>query len=108
MATGESSSDSKLPLATIIHLLTIKLSSSNYFLWRNLFLPCTLLSKPSRHIDGSLITHSKTVITDGVSSANPDFTTWHNDDQCALLIIQSSLTEESTAEVLGLKTAREV
>lgn len=39
---------------------------------------------------------------------NPNFVKWQERDQKAILIIQSSLTEEAIAEVLGLSTTMDV
>ncbi|PWA44678.1 zinc finger, CCHC-type, Gag-polypeptide of LTR copia-type [Artemisia annua] len=76
--------DSSLPLATILHILTIKPSYSNYLLWRN------------------QTTASNT------TSPNPAYVTWQEAYQRALILLQSSLSEEEMTEALGFKTAREV
>ena len=93
---GDSSldtTDSPLPLATILHMLTIKLSSTNYLLWRNQVLPLLAYQKLTGYIDGSIPAPSKTIVT-GPSTApttapNPAYTAWVAADQRALIVIQS-------------------
>ncbi|RVX21299.1 hypothetical protein CK203_001737 [Vitis vinifera] len=72
-----SSSPPSLPLNTMVHMLTIKLTSSNYLLWRNQFVP--LLA--SQELFGYL------------------------DDTAQFTL--SSLTEESMSEVLGFRHSHE-
>ncbi|GKB95459.1 putative RNA-directed DNA polymerase [Tanacetum coccineum] len=72
--------ETTLPLATILHLLTIKLSSSNFLLWRNQMLP--LLS--SQNLLGYV------------------------DDSMKPPTISIPYADEAMAEVLGLQTARDV
>ncbi|KAJ9566476.1 hypothetical protein OSB04_002442 [Centaurea solstitialis] len=49
-----------------------------------------------------------TIMVDDKTSPNPEFLSWQEDDQRALIILQSSLSEEAMAEALGLVTARDV
>ena len=51
---------------------------------------------------------STTITVEGKSSPNPAYLAWHEADQWALLILQSSLLEEAMAESLGSATAREI
>lgn len=51
---------------------------------------------------------STTITVEGKSSPNPAYLAWHEADQRALLILQSSLSEEAMAESLGSATAREI
>ena len=44
--SSSSSSDNSLPMSTLLHMITIKLSSSNYLIWKNQMLPF-FLSKPT-------------------------------------------------------------
>lgn len=60
------------------------------------------------HVDGSLIPPSPTIIVDDKTSPNPTFLSWQENDQSALIILQSSLSEEAMAEALGLAMARDV
>lgn len=96
-----------IPLSTTLHLLTIKLSSTNYLLWKNQIQPLLSYQNLLGHIDGSSLAPPTTITVEGKSSPNPAYIAWHEADQWALLILQSSLLEEVMAESLGLATARE-
>nr|GEX70852.1 putative zinc finger, CCHC-type [Tanacetum cinerariifolium] len=98
--------DSPLPLATILHMLTIKLYSTNYLLWRNQVLPLLAIQKLTGYIDGSILAPSHTIVTGTTTDPNPAYSSWVAADQCALVIIQSSLSEEAMAETLGHTSAR--
>ncbi|GJV32261.1 DNA-directed DNA polymerase [Tanacetum coccineum] len=102
------STDSPLPLATILHMITIKLTSSNYLVWKNQLLPLLAYQKLTGYIDGPIATPSPTIVNDSVSSPNPAYSSWITGDQRALLLIQSSLSEEAMAETLGHTTAKDV
>uniref|UniRef100_A0A251VD88 Putative gag-polypeptide of LTR copia-type n=1 Tax=Helianthus annuus TaxID=4232 RepID=A0A251VD88_HELAN len=84
------------------HLPTIKLSSSNYRIWRTHMTLLLSLHKLSAHIDGTSPPPSETVTTDNKSVPNPDYVSWTAADQKAALLLLSSLTEEAATEVLGL------
>ena len=101
-------SDSPLPLAKILHMLTIKLSSTNYLLWRNQVLPLLGYQKLTGYIDGTIAAPPPTITTGTTTSPNPEYATWLAADQRALILIQSSLSEEAMAETLGHTTARAI
>ena len=103
-----SASENSFSLNTLIHMLTIKLNSSNYLLWKNQITPLLLHQKWMSHVDGSSAIPPSTVLIDGKETPNPARDAWVELDQKVLLILQSSLSEESMAEVLGLSTPREV
>ncbi|KAL8487530.1 hypothetical protein ACS0TY_024003 [Phlomoides rotata] len=42
-----------VPMATLIHMLTVKLSSTNYLIWRRQVLPVLSCHDLLSHIDGS-------------------------------------------------------
>ncbi|GKA27963.1 zinc finger, CCHC-type containing LTR copia-type gag-polypeptide [Tanacetum coccineum] len=48
------------------------------------------------------------VTIEGKANPNPDLLSWTEDDQRAVILLQSSLTEEAAAEVLGLTTAHQI
>ncbi|KAJ0479330.1 putative RNA-directed DNA polymerase [Helianthus annuus] len=100
--------ENTLPMATLLHMITVKLSSSNYLLWHNQMLLLLANQKLVPHIDGTLSAPSKTVTVDSKEQANPDYAAWPSSDQQAILILHTSLTEEAVAEVLGLTTARQI
>lgn len=108
MAGASSSDTSTISLQTLLHLLTIKLSSTNYLLWKTQILPILSYQGLLSHIDGSIFQPHETLCIDLKTSPNPEFLKWKSSDQQALLILQSSLTEEAMSEAIGLNTARSV
>lgn len=53
VSTSSSTDDFDLPMKTILHLITIKLSSINYLLWTNQVTPILTYQGLLGHIDGS-------------------------------------------------------
>ncbi|GKE61986.1 putative RNA-directed DNA polymerase, partial [Tanacetum coccineum] len=92
---------------TLLHMIPIKLSSTNYLLWKNQMLPLLSYQKLTNHIDGTTAP-SATITSGDQSIPNPAFTTWNDFDQRAVILLNSSLTEEAAAEVLGLTTAHAI
>lgn len=91
-----STSETPISLNTILHLLTIKLSSTNNLLWKNQFTPLLSYQDLLGHIDGTGPPPATTVEVEGKPpQQNPLYPPWHKADQQALLIIQSSLSEEA-------------
>ncbi|KAJ0024683.1 hypothetical protein Pint_06793 [Pistacia integerrima] len=102
------SSSSSLPLNTMVHMLTIKLTSTNYLLWQNQFLPLLTSQGLFGYLDGSVQAPSPKITgSDRTTQENPAYTSWLNTDQTLLSLLYSSLTEESMGEVLGLSHAHE-
>ena len=105
-----------LTFNTMVHLLTIKLSSSNYLLWRNQVSPLLHSQNLFGYVDGSISKPSMTVTsttsatstTTTTSTENPKFTEWIQMDQLVLSLLLSTLTEESMSVVVGLSTSRDV
>ena len=97
------SSSSSLPLNTMVHMLTIKLTSSNYLLWKNQFVPLLASQDLFSYLDGSIRAPSTTILAAyGTTKSNPVYTSWLHTDQTLLSLLYYSLTEESMSEVLGL------
>ncbi|KAF5451983.1 hypothetical protein F2P56_027031 [Juglans regia] len=97
-----------LPFTTMVHLLTIKLSSSNYLLWRNQVLPLLQCQNLLDYIDGSLAEPSATIVSGDSVSVNPKLAEWKQIDQLVLSLLLSTLTEEAMSAVVGLPTSRAV
>ncbi|KAF5754313.1 putative retrotransposon Copia-like protein [Helianthus annuus] len=104
MASPDSSSSTKsdatLPMATLLHMLTIKLSSTNYLVWIYQVFPLLSHQKLTGYVDGTIQAPAKNTITDGAEVPNPDYSSWLEADQRVLLLLQSSLTEEAMAEAM--------
>ncbi|PWA40684.1 zinc finger, CCHC-type, Gag-polypeptide of LTR copia-type [Artemisia annua] len=101
------SDDGTFPMNTLLHMIPIKLGSTNYLLWKNQMLPLFSYQKLTNHIDGTPAPPATTLAEDK-PIPNPAFKTWNNLDQRAVILLNSSLTEEAAAEVLGLSTARAI
>lgn len=105
---ASSSSDQTLSMTTLLHMLTIKFSSTNYLQWKNQVYPLLSHQKLLAHVDGSSTSPSPDLTVDGKVTPNPGYASWLEEDQRVLLLLQSSLTEEAMAKVIGVSTAREL
>lgn len=102
-------SDSEFPMATLLHLLPIKLSSTNYLLWKNQVLSVLSHQQLSAYVKGSLPAPPQTILSDKAEIINnPAYAIWLEADQRLRLLLNSSLIEESMAETLGHTTARQL
>ena len=103
----ENTSSTLLPFNTMIHMVTIKLSSSNYLLWKNQLLPLLESQELLGHVDGTFAPPPRFAPVDS-QTPNIKHLAWKKIDQRLLSLFLSSLTEEAMAEVVGLSTSREV
>ena len=101
------SSSTILPFNTMIHMVTIKLSSSNYLLWKSQLLPLLESQGLLGHVDGSVELPPP---FDPPTSQTPNtkHLAWKAIDQRLLSLLISSLTEEAMVEAVGLPTFHEV
>nr|TKS09323.1 hypothetical protein D5086_0000094500 [Populus alba] len=106
-STSSDSSPTLLPFNTMIHMVTIKLSSSNYLLWKSQLLPLLESQDLLGHVDGTLGSSPQ---FDPPTSQTPNSSHLARKaiDQRLLSLLLSSLTEEAMAEAIGLSTSREV
>ncbi|GKC22939.1 ribonuclease H-like domain-containing protein, partial [Tanacetum coccineum] len=58
---GDSTVDSHLPLANVLHTITIKLSSTNYLIWKNQMMPLLAYQKLTCYVDGFIPMPSSTI-----------------------------------------------
>ncbi|KAJ9550336.1 hypothetical protein OSB04_014381 [Centaurea solstitialis] len=105
---GSSSSDSLLSMNTALHLISNRLTSSNYLLWKNQLLPLLCYQNLMPLVDGTSPAPPSEIITDGKSAPNPEFAAWLSVNQRAVILLQASLSEEAFSEIVGLSTAREI
>ncbi|KAJ0781817.1 putative RNA-directed DNA polymerase [Helianthus annuus] len=105
---ASSASPQEPSLNTILHMITIKLSSTNFLLWKAHMLPIFTLTKLMGHIDGTVTKPSPTVADGDKTKPNPDASRWDENEQTTIIILHSSLTEESAAEVLGITGAHQI
>ena len=101
------SSPPTLPLNTMVHMFTIKLTSSNYLLWRNQFVPLLASQELFGYLDSSITAPPMITASDGTPKSNPAYTSWLHTDQTPLSLLYSSLTEESMSQVLGFRHSHE-
>ncbi|GJV62416.1 zinc finger, CCHC-type containing LTR copia-type gag-polypeptide [Tanacetum coccineum] len=62
--------DGTLPMATILHMISINLNSSNYLLWINQMTLLLSYQKLMSHIDGSVAPPSAIIIADNKELSN--------------------------------------
>ncbi|XP_039069807.1 uncharacterized protein LOC120216453 [Hibiscus syriacus] len=105
--SSPNSSPTILPFNTMIHMVTIKLSSSKYLLWKSQLLPLLESQGLLGHVDGTLMPPP---LFDPPTSQTPNnkYMAWKATDQRVLSLLLSSLTEEAMAEAVGLSISREV
>ena len=96
-----------LSFNTLIHMITIKLSSSNYLLWKSQRLPLFESQDMLGYDDGTMVPppHFEPETS---STLNPKYLAWRAADQRLLCLPLSSLTKEAMAVVIGLSTASDV
>ena len=103
----ENTSPILLPFNIMIHMVTIKLSSSSYLLSKNQLLPLLEIQELLDHVDGTLAPPPRFAPADS-QTLNIKHLAWKNTDQRLLSLLLSFLTEEAMVRVLGLSTSREV
>lgn len=107
---GDSTSSSplkeSLPFSTLIHMLTIKLSATNYLLWEDQVTSLLSCQGLLGYVDGTLAVPPEKVTVDEKIVSNPAYVDWCFQDQRLRSLLLSSLTEEAHAETLGCKTSR--
>ena len=101
------SSSHLLPFDTLIHMITIKLSSSNYLIWKTQLLPLLESQDMLGYVDGTLVPPSR-FESETSSTLSTKYLAWKATDQRLLCLLLSSLTEEVIVFVVGLSTARDV
>eukprot|EP00261_Vitis_vinifera_P040178 XP_019081421.1 PREDICTED: uncharacterized protein LOC109124128 isoform X2 [Vitis vinifera] len=102
-----SESSHLLPFNTLIHMITIKLSSSNYLLWKSQLLPFLESQDLLAYVDGTLVPPPR-FEPETSTTLSTKYLAWKAANQRLLCLLLSSLTEEAIAVVVGLSTAREV
>ena len=96
-----------LSFNTLIHMNTIKLSSSNYLLWKSQLLPLLESQDMLGYVDGTMVPPPR-FEPETSSTPNPKYLTLRAADQRLLCLLLSSPTEEAMAVVVGLSTTRVV
>lgn len=91
--------------------MTIRLTKSNFLLWRAQLLPCLRGLNLMGFIDGSVAVPAKEVPSSNDVGAplvpNPAYTTWYNEDQQVLSGLLSTMKEEVLSDVVAATTSKE-
>ncbi|KAL4560122.1 hypothetical protein LXL04_032271 [Taraxacum kok-saghyz] len=103
-----SSSDSTLSMNTVLNLISNRLTSANYLLWKNQLLPLHTYQNLLPLVDGTSPAPPSEQVVAGKPAPNSDFAAWQSANQRAVILLQASLSEEAFSEVVGLSTAREI
>jgi len=101
--------EAKLSLQTIhqcANLISIKLSSNNYLLWRSQVLPLISNLGLNNHISDD--SPPQTISSNGKSIANPDFSVWAHNDGLLLTWLRGMMMEDVLTLVVGGQTVKEV
>ena len=69
---------------------------------RNHVLPLLSFQKLIDHVEGTLLPPTATIELEGKSTSNRSFSTWKEADQEAYLTLQSSFSEGTMYETIGL------
>ncbi|KAM0068395.1 putative RNA-directed DNA polymerase [Helianthus debilis subsp. tardiflorus] len=102
------SSSESTPLPhSLANLIPIKLSSSNYLLWKSQIEPLLSLQGLISHIDSLVDSPTPTITTNDKTSPNPEYVSWLAADQRTMVLINATLSEEAMTVVVGLATARQ-
>ncbi|KAL8514365.1 hypothetical protein ACS0TY_013470 [Phlomoides rotata] len=70
-----------LNIAQLSHMIIIKLSSSNYLLWKSQVVTTLRSHILIQFVDGSSMPPSYLIDDDGKTKPNPDYTSWSVKDQ---------------------------
>ena len=90
-----------------MHMITIKLSSSNYLIWKSQLLPLLESQDLLGYVDGTLIPPPRFEPTTS-TTLSTKYQAWKATDQRLLCLQLSSLTEEAIAAVVGLSTTHDI
>ena len=100
------------PSLSITQCVTLKLSSSNYLLWKTQFELFLSSQSLLGFLNGSTPRPLPTVTTRNgdvvTEEANPEFVKWIRRDQLVMAWLFGSLSEDALRSVYGLQSAQEV
>jgi hypothetical protein len=112
MPNESSSSQTTLPPIPLHLAVNIRLSKSNYLLWRAQLMPFLWSTKLIGYLDGTISTPAKTTASSMAANTeqvpNPAYEGWQDQDQQLLSGLLSSMTEDILRDVVSAKMAKEV
>ncbi|KAH0650606.1 hypothetical protein KY285_030696 [Solanum tuberosum] len=99
----QTSTVTTLPSPSLAHQLSLKLTSSNFLLWKTQFLPMVRGCGLGHHIDGSQVIPGQFLFDD---QPNPNYHVWVRADQLVLSWIVASVSEGILPQLVGTETAQ--
>ncbi|GAV59675.1 UBN2_3 domain-containing protein, partial [Cephalotus follicularis] len=84
-------------ISKIVNLIPIKLSRSNYLLWKSLFEPILQGHKLMHYIDSSI---------PPPLSTHPTYASWYEKDQMLLSWINATLSESTLPYIVGANSSK--
>ncbi|KAJ0912824.1 putative transcription factor interactor and regulator CCHC(Zn) family [Helianthus annuus] len=103
------SASNNFPMPGLAPMISIKLTSSNFIYWRTQMRPLLTHQHLLPHVDGSQTAPPPFLTSnDKKETINPEYTTWIQQEQQAIILLNASLTEEALAVTVGLSSAREI
>nr|XP_016502233.1 PREDICTED: uncharacterized protein LOC107820461 [Nicotiana tabacum] len=94
------------PSPNLAHQLPVKLTSSNFLLWKTQFMPMVYACGLNHHIDDSKQMPTQ-FLDDTNTKPNPAYTVWLREDQLVLSCIVASVSESILPQLVGATTARD-
>ncbi|KAH0685539.1 hypothetical protein KY290_017021 [Solanum tuberosum] len=91
------------PSPNLAHQLPVKLTSSNFLLWKRQFLPMIKGCGLDYHIEGDEVIPERLLDN---NQPNPAYSSWVREDQLALSWIAASVSEGILPQLVGAETAR--
>ena len=96
-------------LNNMSNLMSTKLDSTNYMIWKLQISALLDAYSVIEHLDGSIPQPMQFLTSGaGVQSVNPAFLAWKKKDKAILTLLYSTLTSPVLAMVIGLSTSQEV
>uniref|UniRef100_A0A2N9HIT4 Integrase catalytic domain-containing protein n=1 Tax=Fagus sylvatica TaxID=28930 RepID=A0A2N9HIT4_FAGSY len=108
MASANPSSPLLL-LNNMSNLMSTKLDSSNYMIWKLQITAVLDAYSMLDHLDGSVPKPSQFLTTEtGIQAVNPDFLIWNKKDKALLTLLYSTCSSSVLAMVVGKSSSQEV
>lgn len=106
---ANSSNTSVSLLNNIFNLVSVRLDSTNYVLWRFQISPLLKSHKLFKYVDGSIKAPEAIIRTEGQPpSINPDHEIWYERDQALITLINATLTQTALSYVIGCQTSKDI
>uniref|UniRef100_A0A2N9G021 Integrase catalytic domain-containing protein n=1 Tax=Fagus sylvatica TaxID=28930 RepID=A0A2N9G021_FAGSY len=111
-STNSAASSNQSPLSLLnnmSNLMSTKLDSTNYMIWKLQITAILDAYSVLDHLDGSTISPRQVLVNEaGIPSVNPAFLIWHKKNKALLTLLYSTVSSPVLAMVVGLTTSQEV